>query len=206
MGSITARQSLRLTARQRLHRASAAALAIGLAGCTSVNVRPPDDIASISQVCIVRNPRVTVSDFIEVLQDGFERNGIATSVVEQAQANACPATLTYTALRSWDFKLYISHAELRLWRNGRQIGSADYHLKGKGGFALTKWGSTREKMDPVIDQLLTGAPNKGAPPPAPFVPQAAPITQPQPAVPAGNQPYEPDPAKRCDACQRIGKP
>ncbi len=181
-------------------------LASVLTACTSIDVRPAEGIETLTQVCIVRNPRVTVSDFISVLQDGFDRNGIATTVVEQAQAHTCPATLTYTALRTWDFKLYISHAELRLWRNGRQIGAADYHLKGKGGFALTKWGSTREKMDPVIDQLLAGAPNKGAAPPAPFVPSVAPQPSQTPQQPAGNQPYEPDPAKRCDACQRIGKP
>ena len=129
---------------------------IAFSGCTSVNVRPVDNVASLQNVCIVRNPQVTVSDFISVLQDGFNRHNVATTVVEQNQANTCDVTLTYTALRSWDFKTYISHAELRLWRAGRQIGSADYHLKGKGGFALTKWGSTKEKIDPVIDQLLTG--------------------------------------------------
>lgn len=129
---------------------------LAITGCTSINVRPVDNVASIQNVCIVRNPKVIVSDFIPVLQDGFNRHNVSTTVVEQDQASSCDVTLTYTALRSWDFKPYISHAELRLWRSGRQIGSADYHLKGKGGFALTKWGSTKEKMDPVIDQLLTG--------------------------------------------------
>jgi hypothetical protein len=64
--------------------------------------------------------------------------------------------LTYTALRSWDFKPYLSHAELRLWRDGLQIGAADYHLRGKGGFSFAKWQGTKAKMDPVIDQLLGG--------------------------------------------------
>jgi len=124
------------------------------AGCTSINVKPVAPTADLQSVRIINNPKVTVSDFISVLQDGFNRHDIATSVVEQSQAQSCDVTLTHTALRSWDFKPYISHAELRLWRGGKQIGSADYHLKGKGGLSLTKWGSTKEKMDPVIDQLL----------------------------------------------------
>jgi len=125
-----------------------------LAACTSVTVRPVSSATPLQHVCIVKNPKVTVSDFVPVLQDGFDRHQIATAVVDESQAGTCGVTLTYTALRSWDFKPYLSHAELRLWRAGRQIGSADYHLKGKGGLTFSKFGSTREKMDPVIDSLL----------------------------------------------------
>ena len=192
-----------------MHRAITVTVAAALAaGCTSVNVRPAEGIATLDSVCIVRNPRVIVADFLPVLQDGFHRHGIATAVVEQAQASACPATLTYTALRSWDFSPYLSHAELRLWRGGHQIGAADYHLVGKGGFALNKWASVRSKMDPVIDQLLAGAPNAGKTPAAPFIPPA-PAAAPAPQAPpttASPGYYEQDPAKRCDACKRIGKP
>lgn len=127
---------------------------LAASGCTSVNVKPVAKSAALQQVCIINNPKVIVSDFIPVLRDGFSRHGIATSIVEQSQSNTCDVTLTYTALRSWDFKPYLSHAELRLWRAGNQIGSAIYHLKGGGGFALNKWASTKTKMDPVVDQLL----------------------------------------------------
>ena len=173
------------------------AIACSLAACTSINVRPVDDIATLREVCIVRNPKVTVSDFISVLQDGFNRHGVPTRVVEPNLPNNCDATLTYTALRSWDMALYISHAELRLWRAGRQIGAADYHLKGKGGFALTKWGSTQKKMDPVIDQLLGGASTDG-PPPTSYGGRA-PAPPPSTDAPPPSQ-------ENCEACKRIGKP
>lgn len=183
-------------------------VALASAGCTSINVRPAEDISTLDSVCIVRNPKVIVADFVTVLQDGFDRHGIATAVVEQANASACPVTLTYTAFKTWDMATYLHHAELRLWRGGRQIGAADYHLKGGGGLSLAKWGSTRSKMDPVIDQLLAGAPNAGKAPVAPFIPPA-PAATPAPQAPnttASPGYYEQDPAKRCDACQRIGKP
>ncbi|MUV14779.1 Sbal_3080 family lipoprotein [Noviluteimonas gilva] len=134
----------------------AASCALLLAACTSTNVRPVESVANIKEVCIQNNPAVIVDDFVPVLRDGFDRHGIATTVVDADGAKQCPVTLTYTALRSWDFKPYLSHAELRLWREGRQIGAADYHLRGKGGFALTKWQGTKAKMDPVIDELLGG--------------------------------------------------
>lgn len=130
--------------------------AVAMAGCTSVNVKPVAHGVGLSEVCIVNNPKVTVPDFIQIIRDGFSRNKLATRVIEQGQEASCEVTLTYTALRSWDFKTYLTHAELRLWRDGKQIGAADYHLRGKGGFALNKWASARSKMDPVIDQLLSG--------------------------------------------------
>jgi hypothetical protein len=124
------------------------------AGCTSVNVRPLDPDLHVDHVCIRENPDVIVKDFLPVLRDGFQRHGISTDVYSAIRDDACPYVLTYTALQSWDFALYLSHAELRLEHDGRQIAFAEYHLKGKGGFSMAKWQSVKTKMDPVIDQLL----------------------------------------------------
>lgn len=134
-------------------------IALCLIGCTSVRVSPVASTARVTKVCIVNNPRVSVSDFVDVLRDGFDRHGIATSVVTGPTPSSCEVTLTYTALRSWDFAAYLSRAELRLWRNGRQIGSADYHLRSRGGLSLVKWRGTKSKMDPVIDRLLSSVYN-----------------------------------------------
>ncbi|QSX78072.1 Sbal_3080 family lipoprotein [Agrilutibacter solisilvae] len=125
-----------------------------LTACTAVQVKPVTGVAELKKVCVVSNPKVIVEDFVDVVRDGFSRHSIATDVVSSEAAGGCDVTLTYTALRSWDMAPYLSHAELRLWRGGMQIGYAEYHLRGKGGFALTKWQGTKAKMDPVIDQLL----------------------------------------------------
>ena len=50
----------------------------------------------------------------------------------------------------------MSTADLTLTRNGYRVGSANYYLKGKGGFSLTKYASTESKLDNVVDQLLAG--------------------------------------------------
>src|SRR5690606_10664555 len=73
-----------------------------LAACTSVDVRPVAPATSLRHVCIVNNPKVTVSDFVPVLRDGFSRHDIATAVVDPEHTSGCEYTLTYTALRSWD--------------------------------------------------------------------------------------------------------
>jgi hypothetical protein len=128
--------------------------ACALCGCTAVTVKPVDRALEIQRVCIQDNPRVQVSDFVTVLRDGFDRHGIATEVISGTPGPKCNAVLTYTALRSWDVGTYLSHAELRLERDGRQLAYAEYHLRGKGGYSLMKWQGTKTKMDPVIDELL----------------------------------------------------
>jgi hypothetical protein len=128
--------------------------AVLAAGCTSISVRPVDHSLGMRHVCIQENSRVRVVDFVPVLRDGFDRHGVATEVFTGLKPERCEYVLTYTALRSWDFSPYLSHAELKIEKDGRQVAYAEYHLKGKGGLSLTKWASTREKMDPVIDELF----------------------------------------------------
>lgn len=130
------------------------AIPIILTACTSVQVKPVDASLPIKYVCIENNPKVEVQDFIPVVRDGFDRHGIATEVYFTNKPDKCEYTLTYTAYRKWDFSPYLSHAELRLEKDGHQVGYAEYHLNGGGGLSLTKWASTKDKMDPVIDELL----------------------------------------------------
>lgn len=63
--------------------------------------------------------------------------------------------MTYTALRSWDFTPYLSHAELRMFKGDERVAYAEYHLTGKGGFDFSKWDSVRSKMTPVVEELLS---------------------------------------------------
>ncbi|MEX1024553.1 MAG: Sbal_3080 family lipoprotein [Planctomycetota bacterium] len=129
---------------------------VALVGCTSVTVRPVDQALGLEHVYIQENPRVAVSDFLQVVVDGFERHGISCEVFSGRTPPACDFLLTYTALRSWDLTPYLSQAELRIEYNGREVAYARYHLRGKGGFALTKYAGTKSKIDPVLDELLAG--------------------------------------------------
>ncbi len=130
------------------------AAVITVSGCTSIDVRPVDPALQMSHVCIQENPKVLVTDFVQVVEDGFERNGISTEIISNNTTSKCEYILTYTALRSWDFTPYLSHAEIRIKNAGRQIAYGEYHLNGKGGLDMTKWKGTKAKMDPVIDKML----------------------------------------------------
>lgn len=109
-----------------------------------------------SCVCIEENPKVIVRDFLSVVKKGFNRHGITTEVYENSKPDYCAYHLTYTALKQWDFSTYLTYAELWLYRGKSNIAFAEYHLNGGGGFALNKWASVESKMEPVINELLSG--------------------------------------------------
>jgi len=129
-------------------------LLVLITGCTAINVRPVDSSLQITSICIEENPKVIVEDFLSVVRDRIEYHGIETAVLISPDPDECEYIMTYTAFKTWDVVSYLHHAELRLERNGRTIGKAEYHLKGQGGFSLMKWQSTKTKMDPVVDELL----------------------------------------------------
>lgn len=124
-------------------------------GCTSVKVSPVVAEANVTHVCIRQNSDVWIDDFLKVLQNGFDRHGISSEVFSNPYPpDHCEFIVTYTALQSWDFNPFLSHAEIALHRDGQQVAFAEYHLKGKGGLSVKKWQGTATKMDPVIDELL----------------------------------------------------
>ncbi|XLY88748.1 Sbal_3080 family lipoprotein [Ectopseudomonas mendocina] len=124
-----------------------------LVGCTSTHVTPLQSAAD--QMCIEENPKVQVSDFVPVLQEGFARHGIETQLYTKIPREQCPYVVTYTARRSWDMAPYLSTAEIVILGPRRQtLAKANYHLRGKGGLSLMKWQGTKSKIDPVIDELL----------------------------------------------------
>ena len=130
---------------------------ITLSACTSIKVNKlnPDE-HKVHHICIKNNPKVIVGEFPGIIEEGLDRHGITSEVYEGEKPKHCEYHLTYTALKNWDLGTYLHHAELHLYKNRTKIAYAEYHLNGKGGFALNKWASVDSKMDPVINQLLSG--------------------------------------------------
>lgn len=131
-------------------------LSATMVACTTIQVTPPDSAkVSIGDVCIERNPKVLVDDFVMVVQSRFAHHGITTDVYEPGRAPTdCNTRLTYTASRSWDLVPFMNHAELSMFQEGRMVGFASYHHHG--GFDFSKFSSTSRKMTPIIDELLAG--------------------------------------------------
>lgn len=127
-----------------------------VASCTSINVKKVGSSKStIEPICIIKNEKVIVPNFLTILTDGIKRHNIVVKSVNEIQRD-CKSILTYTATRSWDVTPYLSHAELKLvGSDGKEIGSALYHHNGGSlSLSLNKWASAESKMIPVIDELF----------------------------------------------------
>lgn len=131
----------------------AVAALLVVSGCTSITVEPVSNEYSVEHICIQNNPKVIVDEFVSVVEDRFQYHGITTEILDMVPSS-CDYKLTYTALRSWDFVPDLSHAELRLYKDNKKIAYGEYHLDGKGGLDMSKFGSVESKMPPVIDQML----------------------------------------------------
>ena len=127
---------------------------IFLTACTSVQVTPLDSSYRVLHVCIEDNPKVIVAGFVNVVEDIFQEHGITTEKYSGSKPEHCEYRMTYTATRDWDLAPYLSHAELRLFKQYKKIAYAEYHLNGGGGLSLMKWAGVKSKMTPVVDELL----------------------------------------------------
>lgn len=124
-----------------------------LAGCAKMRVEPVSGSLGIDHICIEKNHKVKVDDLLDVIQEGFDKHGISTVVYPDDLPDSCEYIMTYTAFRGWDLVPYLTHTEIRLTRNGRKIGYAEFHLQ-KFNFSLKKWRSTNRRIGPLIDKLL----------------------------------------------------
>ncbi|MFC1815550.1 Sbal_3080 family lipoprotein [Thermodesulfobacteriota bacterium] len=137
--------------------AGLAAIAL-LNGCAIqkvVHPLPPN--SAITEVCILENPKVTIPDFLQIVQDGIERNGLRSRVYREIPTT-CSYVLEYVAFQRWDFTLFMSEAEIKLYHQRELVGSTSYKLPtgifGMGGINPEKWNSTKEKLDPLLDELF----------------------------------------------------
>ena len=133
-------------------------LALLAGACTTIQVTPLRSTPPPDHVCILENRKTRVPEFVEVLRDLFAAHRISTAVITTSLPPECEFVLTYSAERSWDVGFYLSHAELHLHQGNREVASAVFHLRGEGGFALTKYRKTKSKMGPIVQELLGLAP------------------------------------------------
>ena len=130
-----------------------------LIACQTTSVRPVvmPVAERIEEVCIERNNSVEVADFLQVMEAGFNRNGVRTRIFDSSPA-PCPVRVTYTATRRWDFVAFLSNARISIYRDHELVGEATYDLPsgafGGGGADPGKWRSTAQKIDPPMDQML----------------------------------------------------
>lgn len=133
-----------------------ASLSIFLAACTVVNVDPLPYDPACRTIYIRENPKVIEDSFVSVMLRNIHAHGFRTRVVSDTwEPRSYDYVLTYSALQSWDFVTYLSHADVMIFKDDALVASGTYHHRG-GSFSLApvKWFSTESKMTPVFDELF----------------------------------------------------
>jgi hypothetical protein len=148
-------------------RTTAVLIAILACGAwTKLDSRPVDASAhSPSKVCLEENPEVKLPDLLPLIEEGFQRHGIATEIYDEIP-ESCEFYVKYTATRRWDFVAFLSDARIAMYRRGKLIGFAERvgtrGVFGGGGTSPDKWASTKSKIDLLMDRLLEAFPKRTA--------------------------------------------
>ena len=125
-------------------------------GCTRthVNVKPLKvNKNNIDTICIQENKKVLDTEFLIIMQDEFLKRAINTKIYREKLPDSCEYELYYTANSRWDLHYYLKNASLQIRHNGKIIASVNY--EGPSGLNSYKRQSTRTKLIPVFDTLLS---------------------------------------------------
>lgn len=124
-----------------------------LSACAINKKIEPVTQTGIESVCIKENPAVAMDAFEPLLQRLIEEQGIKTDVYTEEKPSVCRVNVEYTARWRWDLAMYLFYAEIRVFDRSGQIGLAEYDAM-MGGGNLGKFGTTEEKIAPLVKQLF----------------------------------------------------
>jgi hypothetical protein len=135
------------------------AMSVGPTSASQTVYHPHDRFAFL---CISLNREATVSDVVPALQSELKSRGVDSRVFDgEASVASCTVWLSYVTRMDWDippfnsdYRPYLSSASLVLrTESGQVLSSSRYEL---GEFGVGKWATTRKKLAPVVQALLTG--------------------------------------------------
>ena len=135
-------------------RLAALASVVVLAGCAGAQQQVnPVSTLSVKKMCIVQNPRVSQAGFLDSLQLAIRSRGYEVQVVSPgAGPAACPQVAEYTANYQWDLALYLAYAEIKVYQNQKQVGSAVYDARRVLG--PSKFIKGDDKVNELVGQLF----------------------------------------------------
>jgi hypothetical protein len=108
----------------------------------------------IKKVCIERNNKVTLEEFLPIMVEALKHNNVKSKIYDNKVPNTCQYELKYIAYSRWDLYLYLKDATIEIYTNKELIASAIF--KGASGLNPAKRKSTESKVNPLINKLLEG--------------------------------------------------
>lgn len=124
-----------------------------LAGCSIQQKVEPVNVSQGSELCIIENTRVR-DGFLREFRGVLSARQISHQIVQEFEVpESCTWTATYTARWSWDFGIYMSLAEIKIYHKGVLTGKATYDAR-KGGLNMSKFIKAEEKIRELVDELF----------------------------------------------------
>lgn len=124
-----------------------------ISGCSISQRVEQADISSDAELCIIENDKVREGFLLE-LEKVLHEKGIRYVVTDRNYANKnCEWTVTYIARWSWDLTIYMSYAEIKVYKNGVLDGEAIYDST-RGSANLGKFIDAEPKIRELVDQLM----------------------------------------------------
>lgn len=124
-------------------------------GCSiKQTVTPASPAAELpSEICLI--PAKDLREgFNTVYTQQLRAKGFQTrQLPSDSPPSACTLSTTYIGTWSWDMALYMSHADIRVFEHGRQIGQAEYDSRSGSG-RFDKFIDAETKITELTNQLF----------------------------------------------------
>jgi hypothetical protein len=102
------------------------------------------------EICVIEAK--AYGNFLVLYKKALEEKGFSVKILSgESDVAAYPLSSTYQSVWSWDLVMYMSRAQIFVFRNGTLAGNALY---ASSGAALKKYGRTDKKIAKMVDQLF----------------------------------------------------
>ena len=126
-------------------------------GCAITrNVQPVASGTQIDRIYVNKNPRVLMDGFHPEILSQIQSLGFEAVGYEGDKPKEARFYVTYTANWAWDMAMYLVYFRATLYDEGRVLGEVDYDAK-MGGANMGKFGTTANKIRPLLTELLQNA-------------------------------------------------
>ena len=128
-----------------------------LSGCTiTQHVRPVTSGTPITKIYVQNNPEVHMKGLVPEVVTQLQLLGYQAETFDKVPPPDAKHYMTVTANWRWDMAMYLVFFRAILFEDGKAIGSAEYDAL-RGGANMSKFGSTAEKIRPLLEQMLHDA-------------------------------------------------
>jgi hypothetical protein len=133
-----------------------------LSGCTiakQVRAVPPG--TQITKIYVEDNPSLHMEGLVPEVVAQIKKLGIDAESYTGIKPATAKHHMTITANWRWDMAMYLFYFEATLFEDHRLLGTAEYDAR-MGGANMGKFGSTADKIRPLLVQLLDPVPRPTA--------------------------------------------